>query len=43
VLATPDAVRAACSGSPHDFTPWLVQVLDIATGPAGPIAVDVPH
>lgn len=43
VLATPYAVRAACSGTPHDFTPWLVQVLDIATGPSGPIAVDVPH
>lgn len=42
-LIAPEEVRAACAGSPHSFTPWLLQVLDVATGPPGPIAVDVPH
>ncbi|HSJ45365.1 MAG TPA: isopentenyl-diphosphate Delta-isomerase [Euzebyales bacterium] len=38
-----DAVRAACAESPRDFTPWLPDVLDIATGRPRPIAVDVPY
>jgi isopentenyl-diphosphate delta-isomerase len=42
-LTTLDSVRAACAASPGDFTPWLPQVLDIATGRPQPVALDVPH
>lgn len=42
-LTTPDAVRAALAADPLSFTPWLPQVLDVATGRPTPIAADVPH
>jgi isopentenyl-diphosphate delta-isomerase len=38
-----DDLRTEMAAAPDAFTPWLPQVLDIATGPAAPIAVDVPH
>lgn len=40
-LRDPAAVLAACAEAPQHYTPWLAQVLQLATGPAQPIVLDL--